>query len=209
MDYIVRPADKQDYQGLVDLFKSNPKTFIAYSDNNLLSEMLEKIPEILENPLYFTLVTLIDNEVTGAFITKEFEFQPCWTWGYWINKPGKLNSIWLEHGFEMMRSLSDQLFDEMETKRKLTRFFWSYPQQPDQTGIRTAGNAERWLASNVGIKFMPRARNYIYFDDCTIQAGTFPKYPYQKAIVGNKIWPMDIKIRMGVLNNTQGENNVG
>jgi hypothetical protein len=106
----------------------------------------------------------------------------------------------------MMRSLSDQLFDEMETRRGLTRFFWSFPHYPDQTGIRTAGGAERWLSSNVGVRFMPRARNYTYFDDCLIPAGKTPRYSYQQAIVGNRTWPMDIKIRMGVLNSTKGDN---
>ena len=116
----------------------------------------------------------------------------------------------MEDGFNMMRSLSDQLFDEMETRRGLIRFFWSFPQYQDQSGIRTAGGAERWLASNVGVRFMPRARNYTYFDDCTIPADTMPCYPYQKAIIGDRTWPIDIKIRMGVLNSTKGnDQNVG
>ena len=92
----------------------------------------------------------------------------------------------------------------------LTRFFWSFPRYPDQTGIRTAGSGERWLASNVGVKYMPRGRNYTYFDDCFIPAGQIPRYPYQKAIIGNRVWPMDIQIRMGVLNSTKGnDQNVG
>ena len=211
MNSIVRPLDRdRDHNGLVSLFKSNPTTFVGYTDSTIESTMMEKLPDLLNDPLFFTLVTVVDDEIIGAFITKEFEFQPCWTWGYWVNKPGKLTKLWLEDGFNMIRSINDQLFDEMETRRGLTRFFWSFPRYPDQTGIRTAGSGERWLASNVGVKYMPRGRNYTYFDDCFIPAGQIPRYPYQKAIIGNRVWPMDIQIRMGVLNSTKGnDQNVG
>lgn len=206
MSYSVRSADNRDYQGLVELFKSNPKTFMGYSDDNLLSEMLDIIPEILKNPLYFTVLTVVDREIIGCLVLKEFEHQPCWTWGYWSMKPGMLTKLWLNDGFSMMRAISDQMFNEMETKRKLTRFFWAMPNYTDELGIKKAGSAERWLASNVGIRFMPRARNYVYFDDCVIPAGSEARYSYQRTIVGNKIWPIDIKIRMGVLETSKEMN---
>ena len=205
MSPIVRPANLQDKSGLEELFKSNPKTFLSYSDDNLLSEIIEKIPEILENPLYFTLVIVVKEEIIGCLLLKEFENQPCWTWGYWNMKPGQINQLFYNDGFNVFRLVSDQMFDEMETKRKLTRFFWAMPHHDNEIGFKTAGSAERWAFSSFGLRFMPRSRNYKFFDDCIIPAGSEARYPYQRAIVGDKIWPIDLKIRMGVFDTSKEE----
>jgi len=211
MNYIIRPLDaSKDEVELISLFKSNPTTLLMQRSPGLIDEMISMIPTLINNPLYFTLVTELDGELTGILCAKEFEFQPAWTWGYWMHKPGKLTSIWLEDGFKITKMLTDQLFEEMEDRRKLNRFFWSFPDDQNEVGVKKAGSMDRLLASNIGVKLMPRARNYTFFDDCFIPVGTMPKYPYQQAIAGNRIQDVDIRIRMGVLNDSAKEiNHVG
>ena len=212
MNYTIRPLDaNKDEAELISLFKSNPTTLLRQRSPELIDEMISTIPTLMNDPLYFTLVTELDGELTGILCAKEFEFQPAWTWGYWMHKPGKLTGIWLADGFKMAKMLTDQLYEEMEDRRKLNRFFWSFPDdQNEESSIKTAGNMLRVLDSSFGVRFAPRVRNYTFFDDCFIPAGTIPKYPYQQAISGNRTWGVDTRIRMGVLNDSaKGTKHVG
>lgn len=203
MNYIVRHLDPlRDENKLIDLFESNATVLIDHRSPSQLDEMTAIIPTLLTDPLYFTMVIEMNNELIGVFVGKEFEFQPAWTWGYWMHRPGKINEIWVNDGFDVLKQGGEMVFKEMEDRRKLTRFYWVFPDKKDEMGIRTAGSGERWLSSNVGVRYMARGQNYSYFDDCYIPAGTMPKYPYQQAIAGNRTWDFDIRIRMGVLNDS-------
>jgi len=40
---------------------------------------------------------------------------------------------------------------------------------------------------------------YKVYDDVLIPAQSMPKYEYQKQIIGNREWPIDLSIKMCVL----------
>lgn len=196
--HIVRALTISDIDQVTRLIKSNPSALLGYTDQILQDSLLDSLETILTHPLYFSLGIFTDRLV-GIILTKEFETQPSWAYGYWLFESQQITNIWLGSGLSVIREYTDQLFDEMETKRKLTCWYWTYREDDNQSGIKTAGGLERLMSSNIG-KLIPRLKNYTYFDDCIVPAGTMPKYPYQQALVGNRIWPVDQRIRFGVLN---------
>jgi hypothetical protein len=187
---------------------------ILTRENTFIYRNRENIPSMLENmandSLFVILLTIVNDEIIGVCIMKEWEFQPCWNWCYWDFAPGKLTAIWLEQGFTVLKLLDHHVFEEMETNRGLRRWFFSHAVHGDSKalGIRTAGNWERFISAGYLRKYNLRSHNYTYFDDSIISAGTQGKYPYQRAIMLDTTYSCDIRIRVGILNSPLKDTNV-
>lgn len=199
----IRQLNSSDADAFAALVKSRPQTFMGYSDDMFQQSIIGHLPSWLSDPLCFCIGVFDDAEMTGAMVAIESPHSPSWTWAYWVSKVGLVGTIFdnlspnPNEGIKTFRALDKFLFDEMETKRGLTRFFIAYQDNPTSQNLKSARSADRFLT------FMQKIRlsslRYQVFTDTTVPANILPKYDYQKQIIGNRVWPIDIAIKMCVL----------
>jgi hypothetical protein len=199
----VRQLNSSDVDAFMALVKTRPQTFMGYSDDAFQESITVNIPNWLSNPLCFCIGVFDDVEMTGAMVAIESPYSPSWTWAYWVNKMGAVGRIFdknsenLGEGIKTFRELDKLLFDEMETKRGLTRFFVAYPHIFSSDALRSSRSADRFLTFMK--KFKLSTSRYEDYDDAFIPANSMPKYEYQKQVIGNRVWPIDLSIKMCVL----------
>ena len=199
----VRQLNSSDEAAFIALVKTRPQTFMGYSDDAFQESITVNIPNWLSNPLCFCIGVFDDAEMTGAMVAIESPYSPSWTWAYWVSKVGMIGTIFdknsanPDEGIKTFRELDKLLFNEMETKRGLTRFFVAYPHISSSNALRSSKSADRFWT------FMKRLNlftsRYEIYEDALISAESMPKYEYQKQIIGNRSWPIDLAIKMCVL----------
>lgn len=199
----VRQLNSSDEAAFIALVKTRPQTFMGYSDDAFQESITVNIPNWLSNPLCFCIGVFDDAEMTGAMVAIESPYSPSWTWAYWVSKVGMIgtifdkNSVNPDEGIKTFRELDKLLFNEMETKRGLTRFFVAYPHISSSSALRSSRSADRFWT------FMKRLNlftsRYEIYEDALISAESMPKYEYQKQIIGNRVWSIDLSIKMCVL----------
>lgn len=198
-----RQLSKQDFDSLKKIIGDRPEVFNGYSDELFIKQVNEKLNEdILTDPYFFNIGIFHDDNLIGIGIFKEMYTQPAWVWGYWVaNKGfnGWFNSSQkLKEGIELMKVVDTIVFDEMETKRGLNRFYVAYPfTSADSKDLRGLFMSDRLFT------FLNRAQDknlritkYKAYTDCLIEPDTEPKYPYQKQIIGERTFPIKLGIRM-------------
>ena len=199
----VRQLNSSDVDAFIALVKTRPQTFMGYSDDAFQESITVNIPIWLSNPLCFCMGVFDGAEMTGAMVAIESPYSPSWTWAYWVSKVGMIGTIFdknsanPDEGIKTFRELDKLLFNEMETKRGLTRFFVAYPHISSSNALRSSKSADRFWT------FMKRLNlftsRYEIYEDALILANSLPKYEYQKQIIGSREWPMDLSIKMCVL----------
>ena len=199
----VRQLNSSDEAAFIALVKTRPQTFMGYSDDAFQESITVNIPNWLSNPLCFCMGVFDGAEMTGAMVAIESPYSPSWTWAYWVSKVGMIGTIFdknsanPDEGIKTFRELDKLLFNEMETKRGLTRFFVAYPHISSSNALRSSKSADRFWT------FMKRLNlftsRYEIYEDALISAESMPKYEYQKQIIGNRSWPIDLAIKMCVL----------
>ena len=199
----IRQLNSSDVDAFIALVKTRPQTFMGYSDDAFQESITVNIPNWLSNPLCFCMGVFDDAEMTSAMVAIESPYSPSWTWAYWISKVGMIGTIFDKNsanpddGIKTFRELDKLLFNEMETKRGLTRFFYAYPHISSSNALRSSRSADRFWT------FMKRLNlftsRYEIYEDALISANSLPKYEYQKQIIGNRVWSIDLSIKMCVL----------
>ena len=201
----IRQLNSSDTDAFVALVKSRPQTFMGFSDDMFQQSIIEHLPSWHSDPLCFCIGIFDDAEMTGAIVAIESQYSPSWTWAYWVSKVGLVGTIFDNlspnpaEGIKTFREVDRLLFDEMDTKRGLTRFFIAYPDIPSSNALRSARSADRFFT------FMKRINlsttRYEVYEDTLVTANSLPKYDYQRQVIGNRVWPIDIAIKMCVLIN--------
>jgi hypothetical protein len=200
-----------DHDAVQAIVHERPEVFNGYSDEQHKKLLAENIGEqILSNPLFFNLGLYQDGKLIAAGFTKEMTTQPAWVWGYWIAMKGSFGSIIknkddIADFNSLMRDLDTVMFEEMEDRRKLNRFYIAYPyKSKDANGLRSAGLGDRLVG------FLSRTSNeerrinrYKFFTDCVVEPNTMPRYPYQQQLIGDRTYPIKLGIRMACLDDTQ------
>jgi hypothetical protein len=197
MNITYRPLETKDLDSLINLIKLRPHVFNGYSDKELESSILDQVPVWLDNPLYYVPGIFMDNQLCTSVVLKESEHSPSWTWGYWISRPGTVGQWYTSEGVNAFKEADTNIFNEMETNRKLKRIFLSYRTEGEGEHLKSAGMSERmfrWM-SRQGY----RSSNYTFVDDCVVEPNQEAKYSYQRAILGNRTWPFKTTIRIGFL----------
>ena len=199
----IRQLNSSDVDAFISLVKTRPQTFMGYSDDAFQESITVNIPNWLSDPLCFCIGVFDDTEMTGAMVAIESPYSPSWTWAYWVSKAGMIGTIFdknsanPDEGIKTFRELDKFLFDEMEKKRGLTRFYIALRDIPSSTALRSSRSSDRLLTFMEKIN-MSTSRYKVY-DDVLIPAESMPKYEYQKQIIGNREWPIDLSIKMCVL----------
>jgi hypothetical protein len=199
----IRQLNSSDVDAFIALVKTRPQTFMGFSDDEFQQSIIGHLPSWLSDPLCFCIGVFTDAEMTGAMVAIESPYSPSWTWAYWVNKVGTVGRIFdknsenPDEGIKTVRELDKLLFDEMETKRGLTRFFVAYPHISSSDALRSSRSADRFLIFMK--KFKLSVSRYEDYDDALISANSLPKYDYQKQVIGNRVWPIDLSIKMCVL----------
>ena len=199
----IRELNSSDTDVFVTLVKNRPQTFMGYNDDAFQQSVITNIPSWLADPLCFSIGLFKDNEIIGAMVAIESPHSPSWTWAYWVGQAGAvgigLNEILLdrEETLQTMRDVDKFLFDEMEKKRGLNRFYIALKDVPSSTALRSSRSSDRLLTFMK--KFNLSTSRYEVYDDAFIPADSMPKYEYQKQVIGNRAWPIDLAIKLCVL----------
>jgi hypothetical protein len=201
----LRQLTINDTEKFVNLVKSRPQTYMGFSDDQFQESIVKSIPGWVADPMNFSVGVFKEDELIGAMVAVESPHSPSWTWAYWVAKAGAVGvgfnelSAEREESLTALREADKFLFDEMENKRGLTRFFVAYYDKPGSNNLRSARSSDRFLTFMQ--KFKLSAVRYHIVTDAIIPAGTEPKYNYQRAIIGDRVWPIDLSIKMCVLIN--------
>lgn len=192
-----RPLDINDCDQFIDLVKERPYLFNGYQDPDWHKTILERAPKWFKDPLYFFPGLWVDGRLLGTIVAKEFSTSPSWAWGHWVGRQGFVGTMYSPEGVKIFKLADKEIFDEMEHRRKLNRFFLSYRVLDDKLHLKNAGMSDRifaWMGRN---NF--RIANYKFYTDCEVEEGQEPKYSYQKELLGNRTWPFKTAIRVGML----------
>jgi hypothetical protein len=94
--------------------------------------------------------------------------------------------------------------------RGLYRFYTAYKYNGEnKNDLRSLGATDRLVdfitryQKNHNPNYNFRGTQYKFFTDCVIPANTAPPYSYQQAIIGDRTWPIDIGIRIGLLDQSK------
>jgi hypothetical protein len=207
----LRQLTADDHDSVQAIVNDRPEVFNGYSDEQHKRLLAENIGgKILSNPLFFNLGMFQDGNLIAAGFTKEMTTQPAWVWGYWISLKGSFGSIVknqtdIANFNSLIRDLDTIMFEEMEDRRNLNRFYLAYPyESKDANGLRTAGLGDRlvsFLSRNS--KEDRRINRYKFFTDCVVEPNTLPRYPYQQQLIGDRTYPIKLGIRMACLDTVQ------
>jgi len=201
----IRQLTINDTEKFVDLVRARPQTYMGYTDDQFQETIVKNIPGWVSEPLNFSVGVFKEAELIGAMVAVESPHSPSWTWAYWVATAGTVGvgfnelSAEREESLTALREADKFLFDEMEKKRGLTRFFVAYYDKPGSNNLRSARSSGRFLTFMQ--KFKLSAVRYHIVTDAVVPAGTEPKYSYQRAIIGGRVWPIDLSIKMCVLIN--------
>lgn len=195
--YTCRPLNLSDKDAVVELYKIRPTIFNGYTDDQVKKDIFDNLDTYLSDKQYYVPALFKNDILYGFLIAKESQHSPSWTWGHWISHPKIMTDLCNTDGVTIFREAEQMLFEEMEVKRKLNKFYILYSLEKtknfDNVKSVIDGHDRRF-------KFTAGSRiaNYTFFTECIIEANTMPKYDYQKAISMNRTWPFTTVIRMGV-----------
>lgn len=199
-----RTLDIDDADLAIDIMKSRPDVFMGNTDDQFKNEMIESIPTSLIDPLCFNLGLFEDGNLIGFGLFKEMTTQPAWVWGHWVTSQRNQKHLASTQTFYLLNDMMNVLFEEMEG-RGLYRFYTAYQfNGENKSDLRSMGATDRVVdfihryQKNYNTKYNFRVTKYKFFTDCVIPANTLPKYAYQQALIGDRTWPLDIGIRLGV-----------
>ena len=198
MPIIYRSLTIEDKDQLIELFESNPTVYYKYTDDQFRRNFKELLEEELNNPLCFFPSIFVDDKLCTTLFLKESADAPSWIFTYYMLR-GAQTIIWRPEYLDAFVELDKDLTNEMIIKRKLNRMYIVYPYEEKLT-IGTIGGPERLY------KYLQKLRNYesIYskielYTECIVKANTLPKYPYQQRLIGERTWPFDLAIRIGMV----------
>ena len=191
-----RQLYSEDFNALLELVLQRPQTLNGYTDEQFQKSIPILITNWLHDPLCFAVGMFSDDTLDGAMIALESQYSPSWTWVYWISKPGLFTQYVKNNDTATVFKNADTLlFDEMEVQRKLNRFFVSY--RSSNVGLKGTGMSPRLF--EIMKRYDSRVARYQFITDCVIPANQEAKYAYQREIQGNRTWPDETEIRLGVL----------
>ena len=204
-----RALGPSDLDQILNLLDAKPTTLHGYSNPEFHEHFKVNVKHWIHDPLFFSVGILDDDQLMAMAMATESKGSPSWAWVHWLSRPGFTAEIItraFKSGDTSLRESLIQaeaiLFDEMEVNRKLNRVFFMTAESADHRGRLTSNPDEsnRKLQSlmNRLMHHNTRFKNYQVITECVVEPGTFPKYDYQKALLGHRVWPMRIHVRMGV-----------
>jgi hypothetical protein len=204
-----RQLDIGDAESAIELINSRPEVFMGKLDDDFKNNIIEALPSVLLDPLCFNLGIFRDDKLISLGLFKEMTTQPAWVWVYWVTKQGDQKTMINVQTVRLLDKMMDILFEEMES-RGLHRFYIAYKHNSrDETDLRSMGASDRLLEFMTRYKkshqdqYNFRITEYKFFTDCIVPAYTNPKYTYQQSILGNRLWPFDLDIQIGMLDQSK------
>jgi hypothetical protein len=204
-----RQLDIGDAESAIELINSRPEVFMGKLDDDFKNEIVEALPLVLMDPLFFNLGIFKDGILISLGLFKEMTTQPAWVWVYWVTKQGDQKNLIDVQTLRLLDKMMDILFEEMES-RGLYRFYIAYQHNSgDKTNLRSMGATDRLLEFMTRYKkshqyqYNFKIAEYKFFTDCKVPANTNPKYAYQQSILGNRLWPFDLDIHVGMLDQSK------
>lgn len=185
-----------------ELVKSRPQTFMGYSDDTFIDSIVSQLSSWLTDPFCFCIGLFNESEMTGGMVAIQSPHGPSWTWAYWVGKYGVvsagLNEISQdrEKSLQHVRDIDEFLFNEMENNRGLNRFFIVLQDKPSST-LGNSRSSDRFMFFMR--KYSLKVARYEVYNDASVPADSMPKYEYQRQLLGNRTWPIDLGIKMCVL----------
>lgn len=194
-----KEVTKKDIDQVLRLFESKPLVYNTVSDDEFKNKFKNVLEEGLNDPLCFFPGIFVDGELYAFVFIKEIPSSPSWVWVYHILKPKSLSILVKPEFLNAFIDLDKAIYQELEVKRKLNRCYFVYPYD-DSSNLRMTGSIERlWDFVKKSYKYDAINSRYKFFNDCFIEKNTLPKYQYQKELIGNRTWPIDLCVRIGII----------
>lgn len=199
MTIIYRELTVTDTDQVLELFDSNPYVYNNYTDEEFVKTLRSLLQSELENPLCFFPGIFVDGKLYCTIYAKESASSPSWTWAHYLFRPKSFDILIKPELIKSLIELDEALFYEMEDRRKLNRFWLVYPYENNSSTTRVSGTIERiWKFIGKAKNFQSRFSMYNFYTDCVVEKNTLPKYNYQQQLLGQRTWPIDLAVRLGV-----------
>lgn len=199
MSITYRPLTINDKDQLIELFESNPMVYYKHTDQQFQEKFKELLIQELSNPLCFFPSIFIDEKIYTTLYLKESSDAPSWIFVYYMFRSAQLSTFSQPKYIDAAIELDKGIINEMIIKRKLNRVYFTFPYEEKST-LRSVGSMDRLY------RYIQKVRQYesVYsmmnlYTDCIVKANTLPTYPYQQRLIGDRTWPFDLSIRVGMI----------
>lgn len=194
-----RKLTPNDKDQLIELFESNPTVYTKFTDKDFQEKFKNILANELLNPLCFFPSIFINDKLYVTIYLKESPEAPSWIWAHHMHRTASFTTFVQPEFIDAAMELDTAIYDEMAIKRKLNRFYFVFPVD-EKTSTRSIGSVDRIYT------FMKKVRNYDsnfskyeIYTDCIVEKNTMPRYNYQKKLIGDRTWPFDLAVRIGML----------
>lgn len=176
----------------LELKKNNPGQWRLGSNFDNIVDNVNFFKERLCNEKAYTIGWVEDNKLLSITTLYEFNANSSWSWLYYCNLKSNYYNSSNNHGL----ILANEMFLEA-SRRKLSMCFmlvrddWPFIAS-DAIGSMKK-QLEKWFDQ------IPEIRKYHWVDEARIPANTESNYEYIRWMCGYKSWPLDLRLRLGVL----------
>jgi hypothetical protein len=199
MTITYRPLTIKDKDQLIEIFESTPTVYNKYTDEQFQQKFKELLVEELNNPLCFFPSIFIDEKLYSTIFLKESVDAPSWIFTYYTVRGSPFTIIAQPGYLDVIIEFDKAITNEMIVKRNLNRMYYIFPYNEKST-LRSVGSADRVFS------YIRKIREYEdtyskmeMYTDCIVKANTLPKYPYQQKLIGDRTWPFDLAITIGMV----------
>lgn len=178
-------------QLFLDLKKNNPGQWkLGAVFNEAIDDETFFKRLISEN--FFTLGYVVDNKLLSITTLYEFSQTASWSWFYYCQVKSNYANFNKTQGLNLV----NQMFLE-GIKRKLTSCLILVRNDWPLITSDAVGSMKKQIKKYHDQ--VPEIKKYHWADEAIIPANSEPKYEYQKFLCGYKSWPIDLRLRLGVL----------
>lgn len=194
-----RPLTLADKEQLLEVFELNPIVYYKHTDTDFKNTFAKILEEELANPLCFFPGIFVDGKLYSVVFLKEVVDAPAWIFAHYMFRPSNFTTFIQPEYIDAAIELDQAITNEMIIKRQLNRMYFVFPYDETST-VKSIGSMDRLY------RYIQKVRQYESFyskinlyTDCVIKANTIPKYTYQQKIIGDRTWPFDLAIRIGMV----------
>lgn len=169
----------------LELKENNPGQWKMGNDFTKEVDPAHFFNEALIHPKFYTVGYIENNKLLSIASLFEYSHMAAWTIYYISSVKTEYNSLTKRHLGECLSELVQE-----SLRRKLTTCYSLVREKFPTTDYKMQ---RKWIEAT------PELDYYHWVDECKIPANTTPKYEYIRWIMNYRTWPVDLKLRMGML----------
>lgn len=175
----------------LELWENNPGLWKLKTDYEDYIEPYDFFYPILTNS--FALGWIENNKILSMCSMYYWPDSDSAHWAFY----GNIKTSYINWGKTKGNLVLSAMFQESIRMKKTSISYLSYknfPAMKTNSNIRMRNKLEHWYSENI-----PEVNYYHWVDEAVIPANTLPELTWQKFVSLKIKWPIDLKIRAGVL----------